>query len=75
MYSESSNEQFLFLVGDSGQIEVYPFNIDPRTVTSLHNGVKMYVDGSIQIKHVMGQNYILITSKGINYVQIQINKP
>ena len=68
--AENSKEQFLFVTADNGEMEIYPFNIDPTTVQSLHNGVKMYVNGIRQVFHLFSNYFILITNIGIQYVQI-----
>lgn len=40
-----SVEQLLFLINDNGEIEVYPFNVDPRVINQPHNGAKIHIDG------------------------------
>lgn len=63
--SESSKEQFLFLTADNSEVELYPYNIDPTTVNSLHNGVKLYVDGIREIHNLYSEYYLLVTNNGI----------
>lgn len=65
----------LFLVGDNGQIEAYPYNIDPRTINSVHNGVKMHVEGANKLIYLYEDMYVIVTTEGLVYAQITINLP
>jgi hypothetical protein len=69
------NEPFLFLVTDNGEIEIYPYNVDPRVIESVHNGVKMHVEGVKELIYLYEDLYLVITSTSLLYARIRIEKP
>jgi hypothetical protein len=38
----NSAESLLFMVSNYQEIQIFPFNIDPRTINVFFNGVKIY---------------------------------
>ena len=68
-------QEFLFYVTDMGQIEAYPFGLDPRTINSVHNGVKMHVEGAIKLIYLFEDIYVIVSSEGLIYARISIYKP
>lgn len=66
------NEPFLFMVLDSGEIEIFPYNVDPRQINSAHNGVKMHVEGITDFIYLYEDIYVVATSSNLLYVKIRI---
>ena len=56
-------------------IEIYPFNIDPRVINEPYNAVKLKGNSIRKIFHVRTDFYLLITNEEVKYVRIAIEKP
>lgn len=63
------------MIADDDFLEVYPFNKDPRMISSLDNGAKLQVNKIRSIFHIFGDRFIIITDDDIKYVRLRINKP
>ena len=64
----------MFLISDE-YLEVYPFNVDPRMIKSLDNGVKLQINRLRKVYHVFGPRYILVTDDEILYVKMVVMEP
>jgi hypothetical protein len=56
-------------------IEVYPFNLDPRIITQPYNAVKLKGNDVRKVFHLKLDKYLIITNELIKYVRITIEKP
>lgn len=72
---ENSKEDLLFLMADNGDLLAYPYNVDPRTLHTPHNGIKTLIEGGNSLHFISGDRYLVITSTGFLYARIQIKRP
>lgn len=74
-YTHSINTPLLFLISDQGDLELYPYNIDPRTIVTPHNGAKTQVPGLSSIIHLHQDLYLLFTSSSLTQSRLQLQPP
>ena len=74
-YSEESFDTFLFILLNFDDIEIYPFNLDPRIISQAYNAVKLKGSDVRKIFHLKLDKYLIITNDLIKYVRITIEKP
>lgn len=74
-YAEEAFDSFLFLLLNFDDVEAYPFNIDPRTISQAYNAVKLKGSDVRKIFHLKLDRYIIVTNELIRYVRITIQKP
>ena len=74
-YSEDAFDSFLFLLLNFDDVEAYPFNLDPRTISQAYNAVKLKGNDVRKIFHLKLDRYLFITNDLIRYVKIAIQKP
>lgn len=73
--NEESIQELAFLIVDEDYLQVYPFNIDPRMLKTLDNGLKVRLNRVRQIFHVFGPRYIVVTDDEILYYEMVIDRP
>jgi hypothetical protein len=61
-YAEESFDSFLFLIENYDDIEIYPFNIDPRMITRSYNAVKLKGRDIRRVFHLKTDYYIIVTN-------------
>lgn len=74
-YGEESFDTFLFILLNFDDIEIYPFNLDPRIISQAYNAVKLKGSDIRKIFHLKLDKYLIITNDLIKYVRITIEKP
>jgi hypothetical protein len=74
-YAEDAFDSFLFLLLNFDDVEAYPFNLDPRTISQAYNAVKLKGSDVRKIFHLKLDRYLLVTNELIRYVRIAIHKP
>ena len=57
----NSAETMVFMVSNFQEIQIFPFNIDPRTINQMYNGVKINYPKVKEIHHVFGDRFLVIT--------------
>lgn len=61
-------------MADNGEIEIYPYNVDPRLINTVYNGVKMHVEGVTELMYLYEDLYVIVTAANLLYVRIRIEK-
>lgn len=65
----------MFLLENSDDIEIYPFNLDPRIINEAYNAVKLKGTEVREFFHIAADRFLLITNEHIQYLRISISKP
>ena len=73
--SSYSMEAYLFLVENYDTIEIYPFDLDPRTINSVYNAVRLKYKGVRHIYPGRADHLLIISDQGVTYNQLAIDRP
>lgn len=74
-YNEDSLENYLFLIENSDDLEIYPYNLDPRIINEAYNALKLKTTEIKELFHIGADRFIIVTNEQIQYLRIAINKP
>jgi hypothetical protein len=74
-FGEEFMDTFLFLLMNGEDIEIYPFNVDPRVVTQAYNAVKFKGSNIREFFHIVGDRFLIVTQDKLRYIHMQIAKP